>query len=131
MSETEVYETPRSLAELQGLPADRLLVMLGGASALVFGLLVFVFEAVEGRAFAGTARFGTGGVVLSFVLCLMFGLLLVHAMALMARKPAEGAVLAFAFSMVLLMFGGVGGMIGGLLGVVGGAFALIRHVKLT
>lgn len=125
------YDAPQAWHDLQSLSAERLLVLLGGASALVFGLLVFVMEVAQGRAFEATSAFGPGGVVLAFVLTLLFGLLLLHAVSLMGRTRGEGAVLAFAFSIVLLMFGGAGGAIGGLLGIVGAAFALVKNVKLT
>lgn len=125
------YSAPVAWHDLQALPAERLLVLLGGAGALVFGLLVFVMEVAQGRAFDATRAFGPGGVVLALILNVLFGLLLLHAVTLMSRTPAEGAVLAFAFSIVLLMFGGAGGAIGGILGIVGAAFALVKNVKLA
>lgn len=122
-------EKTSAFGEIGTLAGDRLLVLLAGATALLFGLLAFVLAAADGQAFAPTAGFGTGGMVLTLVLTLFFGMLLLHAMVVMGRKPVEGAVLALAFSLVLLIFGGVAGMVGGILGLIGGSLALVRNAK--
>lgn len=113
------------------MPADRLLVLLGGAAAAVFGLLVFVLAATDGTAFDRTPTFGSGGAVVALVIALLFGMLLLHAAVVMGARPGEGAALAFAFSLILLVFGGAGGMIGGILGIVGAGFALARNLRFT
>jgi hypothetical protein len=127
----DAYTRERAAAwpDLDALGAERLLVLVGGASALLFGLLTFVLAAVDGRAFAFSQPFGTGGAVITLVLTLFFGVLLLHAMVTMARKPVEGSVLALAFALVLLIFGGMAGMVGGILGLVGGAMGLLRNGK--
>lgn len=125
----EAYEQSTPWSNLESLGAARLLVLVGGVSALLFGVLTFVLAAVDGRAFAYQLPFGTGGAVVSLILTLFFGVLLLHAMVSMARKPVEGAVLALAFGLVLLVFGGMAGMVGGILGLCGGALGLVRHGK--
>lgn len=122
-------EAPTALAEARSLPADRLLVLLGGASAMVFGLLAFALVAADGRVLAAAGLFGTGGHVLQLVVALAFGLLLLHALTEMARRPLEGAVMALAFGAVLVVFGGPGGMLGGLLALGGAGLAVARRVR--
>lgn len=109
---------------------DRLLVVLAGLSAIAFGVLLFVLQ-LTGEAFprALTGFTSFGGSIFTFAVALVFGLLLLLAFTKMGPQPAEGSVVALAFAIVLLVFGGTAGMVGGILGLVGSVFGLIRNVK--
>ncbi|HEX2022096.1 MAG TPA: hypothetical protein VHH36_05240 [Candidatus Thermoplasmatota archaeon] len=120
--------------QVERMGADRLLVVLGGVSALAFGSLALVLHLVgEGYAWARTfSGFTTlGGVVFTFALTLVFGFFLLLAYTQMERKPAEGAILALAFSIVLLVFGSTPGVIAGLLALVGSLVGIVRNLRFT
>jgi hypothetical protein len=70
-----------------------------------------------------------GGAVFGFAVALVFGLALLLAAARMAQKGAEGGILALAFSVVLLAFGGMPGLIAGIVGLIGALTALVRNLK--
>lgn len=132
----DAYTTPAAeptwRAELMRLAPDRLLVLLGGVSALLFGALTVLLQALDLVDLRGPAGFtSTGGVVLAFVVSLAFGLALLLAFVTMEQRPAEGAILALAFSVVLLAFGNIPGIIAGILALVGSLVGLLRHVKWT
>lgn len=122
-------EPPSPLQEARDLPADRLLVLLGGAGSVLFGMLSFVLAMSEGRAFSPQGPFGSGGQVMALAVALTFGILLLHALSTMTRRPTEGATLALAFGIVLVIFGGAGGMLGGVLAIGGAGLALARHIQ--
>lgn len=117
--------------QLSRLGPDRLLVVLGGLAALVFGTLVLVLHLAGESGLRPADGFTTrGGAVFAFAVALAFGALLLLAFAMMEARPTEGAILALAFSVVLLAFGSVPGLIGGILGLVGSVVGLMKHVKL-
>lgn len=118
------------LLRFHALPPERLLLALAGSSALAFGLLAFLLQLSEpGEAPPVSGFGGIGGLVFSFAVTVCFGLLLLLATALDARRPAEAGVLGLAFSLVLLLFGGKAGIIAGVLGVAGSLLAFARHVR--
>lgn len=121
-------------AQLERLGADRLLVLLAGVCAIAFGLLALVLHLVgEGYAWARAASGFTtlGGVIFTFALTLVFGFFLLAAFRLMEARAAEGAVVALAFSVVLLAFGSTPGVIAGLLGLVGSLVGIVRNLRFT
>lgn len=121
------HPTIVGLRDLDGLPIERLLVLLGGIATLVFGMLAFVFALADGGRGVVADAAVRGSAVLAFLLATVFGVLLLYAFSRMG-KP-EGAVLAFAFSLVLLVAGGLGGLVGGILGLTGAGLVLLRHVR--
>lgn len=114
-------------------PPDRLLTLLAGVSAIGFGaltlILYFMGESIPRVYYNGYTLLG--GIVFGFAISLVFGLSLLLAFASMEKRPAEGAILGLAFSVVLLAFGGMAGLIAGILGLVGALVGVVRHMKLV
>lgn len=133
----ESYDAPpqtaseRDRVDLSRLGADRLLTLFGGLSAIAFGTLAFILHLIgEGsewaRSFTGLST--VGGVIFTFALTIVFGLFLVLAFMKMESRPAEGAILGLAFSIVLLAFGSTPGVIAGILGLVGALVGIVRNL---
>jgi nucleoside permease NupC len=59
----------------------------------------------------------------------VFGLALLLSFSVMAARPAEGAILALAFSVVLLAFGALPGLIAGIIGLVGALTGIVRNLR--
>lgn len=127
-----VPETPSWSLRLERFSAERLLVLLGGASALAFGSLSLLLSLL-GEGYAATPLGFTrlGGSLFAFVLTLVFGLFLLLAYGMMERRPGDGSVMAIAFSVVLLAFGGAAGTIGGLVGLVGALVGVVRNLRIS
>ena len=134
----EPYEAPpqaatreRTSVDLTKLGSDRLLTLLGGLCAIGFGTLALVLHLVgEGsewaRSFTGFTSLG--GVIFTFALTLVFGIFLLLAFMKMESRPAEGAILGLAFSIVLLAFGSTPGVIAGIMGLVGSLVGVVRNL---
>lgn len=125
-------EPERSSFDLASLPVERLLVVIGGLCAIGFGTLALVLDLrgeVTTTSFVGFTSMG--GAVFSFAIALVFGLGLLLAFAKMGRQPAEGAILALAFSVVLLAFGALSGLIAGIVSLVGALTGLVRNLRFT
>jgi hypothetical protein len=117
---------------LHRLGTDRLLVLLAGACAIGFGTLAALLELAGGRVGPSGFAAATGAAaVFAYAVALVFGAFLLLAFGAMRAKPTEGAVLALAFSLVLIFFAGLAGTIAGLLGLVGSLLGLLKNVKLT
>lgn len=117
------------LAGLSHLAVDRLLILLAAVCAIGFGILAFFLQ-------TGNPSFGpffstSGNAVFTFAITLVFGVFLLVGFGIMAAKPSEGALVALAFSIVLLFFGGIAGTIAGILGLVGGLTGVLRGLKLV
>lgn len=117
--------------DLSHLGPDRLLVLFAGASAIGFGGLALVLhvmgESVPRSSVSGFSDLG--GAVFGFSIACVFGFGLLLAYNSMARKPAEGSVLALAFSIVLLAFGALPGLIAGIVGLVGALTGIVRNMR--
>lgn len=126
-------ETPTRTIDLAKLGPDRLLVLFAGVSAIGFGglalLLYLMGESYPRVAFGGYTELG--GVVFSFALALVFGLALLLSFSTMATRPAEGAILALAFSVVLLAFGALPGLIAGIIGLVGALVGIVKNLRFS
>lgn len=123
-------ETPAKF-DMSKLGPDRMLVLFGGACAIGFGALALVLY-MMGESFprSGVAGFSElGSAVFGFSIACVFGFGLLLAYNSMGRKPAEGAVLALAFSIVLLAFGALPGLIAGIVGLVGALTGIVRNMQ--
>ena len=117
--------------DLTKLGADRLLILFAGISAIGFGSLALVLYFM-GESFPSAGLMGysaLGGAVFSFAIALAFGLALLLSFGTMAARPAEGAILALAFSVVLLAFGALPGLIAGIVGLVGALTGIVRNLR--
>ena len=120
-----------SVLDLSKLGADRMLVLFAGIAAIGFGSLALVLYFM-GETFPSTGLLGysaLGGAVFSFAVSLAFGLALLLSFGTMGARPAEGAILALAFSVVLLAFGALPGLIAGIVGLVGALTGIVRNMK--
>lgn len=118
--------------DVRALPPDRLLVLVAGICAVAFGVLAFILY-FAGETYPRTAWgfSALGGAVFSFAVALAFGLGMLLAFSQMAHRPAEGAILALAFSVVLLAFGALPGLIAGVVGLVGSLVGIVRNMKFS
>ena len=125
-------ETERgTIFDLSKLGADRMLVLFAGIAAIGFGSLALVLYFM-GEAFPSAGLMGytaLGGAVFSFAVALAFGLALLLSFGTMAARPAEGSILALAFSVVLLAFGALPGLIAGIVGLVGALTGIVRNLR--
>lgn len=126
-------EEPRtgSVLDLSKLGADRMLVLFGGIAAIGFGALALVLYFM-GESFPTAGLLGysaLGGAIFSFAVSLAFGLALLLSFGTMGTRPAEGSILALAFSVVLLAFGALPGLIAGIVGLVGALTGLVRNLR--
>ncbi|HUR69074.1 MAG TPA: hypothetical protein VM370_07490 [Candidatus Thermoplasmatota archaeon] len=114
---------------LEKLPPARLLVLLAGASALVLGALVFVLQLAMGPLEGPLGFYGRTAVIVTLVVNLAFGALLLYSYLGMHARPIDWAILVLAFSLVLLVMGGLAGAIAGILGLVAGISVFVRAGK--
>ena len=117
--------------DLSKLGADRMLVLFAGVAAIGFGSLALVLYFM-GESFPAAGLLGysaLGGAVFSFAVTLAFGLALLLSFSTMGARPAEGAILALAFSVVLLAFGALPGLISGIVGLVGALTGVVRNLR--
>lgn len=132
MTDTVIDDDTAPGFDIARLGADRLLTLFGGISAIGFGALALVLvlmdQTVPGPAFAGGYTL-VGGAIFSFAVSTVFGLALLMAYTTMMRRPAEGAILGLAFSVILLAFGSTPGLIGGIVGLVGSLVGIVRNMK--
>lgn len=132
MAINQSFEEPTTsqTIDITRFSPDRLLTLLAAICALGFGtlslVLYFMGESVPGVVIGYTVM---GSVVFSFAIALVFGVSLLLAFSAMDKRPAEGAILGLAFSIVLLAFGALPGLIAGILGLVGALVGLVRNVK--
>lgn len=131
---TEDYDAHAGTAtifDLSAMGPDRLLVLFGGIAAIGFGALALVLqimgETVPRATVVGFSALGSA--VFGFAVAAVFGLGLLLAYSSMARKPAEGSILALAFSIVLLAFGALPGLIAGIVGLIGALTGIVRNMK--
>lgn len=126
----ETQEKANAL-DLSSLGPDRLLVLFSGACAIGFGALALVLYIMdETLPRMGITGFSAlGGAVFNFAVAAVFGLGMLLAYNSMGRKPAEGSILALAFSIVLLAFGALPGLIAGIVGLVGALTGIVRNMK--
>lgn len=117
--ETGPISSLRAAAASQ--PAHDVLMRVGGWAAIVLSVVHILDEALRGRAFP---EYGWPSPMLSLALGLGFGFLLAECGR---RGQREGAILALAFSAVLVVFTDSPAMIGGFLGILGAALALGRQ----
>lgn len=120
-----------TIFDLSKLGADRLLVLFAGVAAIGFGSLALVLYFM-GESFPSAGLMGysaLGGAVFSFAVALAFGLALLLSFGTMATRAAEGAILALAFSVVLLAFGALPGLIAGIVGLVGALTGIVRNLR--
>lgn len=125
-------ENESVVAGLAKMSPERLLVLFAGVAAIAFGGLSLVLSLMGEpypRAIVGYTLLG--GAIFGFVIALAFGLALLLAFAQMGVKPAEGSILALAFSVVLLAFGALPGLIAGILGLVGALTGIVRHLSFS
>ncbi|HVM44955.1 MAG TPA: hypothetical protein VM582_03375 [Candidatus Thermoplasmatota archaeon] len=130
----DAFETETAgatLLDLTRLGPDRLLVLFAGISAIGFGALALVLY-LMGEAYPRVSLTGysaLGGAVFSFAVAAVFGLALLLSFGTMAARPAEGAILALAFSVVLLAFGALPGLIAGIVGLIGALTGIVRNLR--
>lgn len=125
--------TRASTIDISRLGPDRLLVLFASASALGFGALALVLYSV-GETFPRSNITGfspLGSAVFGFAIAIVFGLGLLLAYNSMGHKPAEGSIIALAFSIVLLAFGALPGLIAGIVGLVGALTGIVRNMRFT
>jgi hypothetical protein len=117
---------------LERLGTDRLLVLLAAICALGFGTLTILLQLTGSNVgLPGFPLASNAAAVFAYVVALVFGVFLLLAFANMRTKPTEGAILALAFSIVLVFFAGLAGTIAGILGLVGSLLGLLRNLRLT
>lgn len=120
--------SPFGMDILEKVPPARLLALLGGGCAVLLGLLMFLFQMASGPLEGPLGLYGRTPVVMMLIINLVFGGLLLAAAAGMAHaaREREWGVLVIAFSLVLLVLGGIAGAAGGILGIVAGVFVFAR-----
>lgn len=111
---------------LDRVPPARLLLLLAGASALVLGVLMFVLQLVSGPRIGPLGTFGTSAVWMMLIINLVFGALLLYGYLGMEHRESDWALLALAFSLVLLILGGIAGAVAGILGLVASGSVFVR-----
>ena len=129
MEETS-YANPLKMDLLEKVPPARLLALLGGSCAVVLGLLMFAFQMASGPLDGPLGLYGKTPVVMMLLVNLIFGALLLLAYAGMAARERDWAVLVIAFSLVLIVLGGIAGAAGGILGLVAGIFVFARSHRM-
>lgn len=121
-------ESP-SWDRVRSLPAERLLATLAGACALGFGVLAFVLDLVDGGKNGPFGFGGASGAILTLAIVGVFGLLVLAWGMRSTGAPREWSVTVAAFSLVLLIFGGIAGAIGGILGLVAAGTVFVRELR--
>jgi hypothetical protein len=114
---------------LEKVPPARLLVLLAGASALVLGIVVFILQLAKGPLEGPLGLYGFTPVLVMLLVNLVFGGLLLYSYLGMHAKTIDWAVLVLAFSLVLLVMGGLAGAIAGILGLVAGVSVFVRAAR--
>lgn len=128
MDETSSYSTasPLRVDILEKVPPARLLALLGGSCAVVLGVLMFAFQMASGPLDGPLGLYGKTPVVMMLLVNLLFGAMLLVAYTQMASRERDWAVLVIAFSLVLIVLGGIAGAAGGILGLVSGVFVFAQ-----
>jgi hypothetical protein len=101
-------------------PPHEVLFQLGGALAILLGIVVFVVQLTQG---ASGNLFA--GVLVAFLVDLILGAVLVATGVVVRKNVANGAILGGAISLVLAVFGGNAGLVGGVLGIIGAVVAFL------
>ena len=115
-------EVPRSLDEIERLPAYSALIVVGGLVAIGLGVLVFILNILDlPRNFA----VHLGQLIVSMV----FGFLLLWIYTQIKQNPQTSYILGIVFSIVLF-FGNLGGVIGGVMGLIGSLILLLKTERL-
>ncbi|MFO7990702.1 MAG: hypothetical protein R6U61_00215 [Thermoplasmata archaeon] len=120
-----VETSPRSISDLEELSLHSTLLFLGAYLSIIMGFLHFIFF------------FSTDYSLFSFIHLLVnviFGALLLFVTVHLVEKDSQTykylkmVVLATAFSIVLIFFGGLVGAISGFLALLGALIALGNHL---
>lgn len=101
-------------------PPHEFLFQLGGALAIILGLVVFGIQLSQGASGDRLA-----GVVVAFLVNLILGAVLVATRNVVQKNAANGAILGGAIGLVLALFGGTAGVVGGVLGIIGAVVAFL------
>ena len=128
MDEPSPYasRTGTSFAFVENVPVARLLALLAGASALVLGVIMFFMQMASGPLEGPLGFFGRSAVIMMLIINAVFGAFLLAAYAGWRGKEKEWSVLVLAFSLVLLVLGGIGGAVAGILGLVAAVYAFVH-----
>ena len=110
---------PISATVLATKPPYELLIMLGGALAILLSAVAFAIRWIE------VIPSGTMNAVMrTFVLTLVLGGVLVVAGAIARRNVWNGAIIAVVVSIVMIVYSGQEGTIGGIVGLIGSGIAV-------
>ena len=95
-----------------------LLIVLGGALAVLLSVVAFVIRWMEG------VPLGELNTILrTFVLTVVLGGVLVAAGAIVRKNLMNGAIMAVVIAIILIVYGGQEGTIGGVVGLIGAGLA--------
>lgn len=114
---------------LEKVPPARLLVLLAGSCGVALGLIVFLLQLANGPLQGPLGLYGTTPVFVMLLVNLLFGGLLLYSYLGMQARPIDWAILVLAFSLVLLVLGGLGGAVAGILGLVAGVSVFARAAR--
>lgn len=98
-----------------------LLIILGGALAIILAALTFAVQWLENPTFGGNLN----SVLRTFVLTLVLGGALVVAGVITRKNVTNGAIVAVVVCVVLIIYGEDPGKIGGFIGLIGAAIAAV------
>jgi hypothetical protein len=115
-------EVPRSLDELENLPAYSALIVVGGICAIGLGVLIFIFNLID---LPRNLAVHIG----QLIVCLVFGFMLLWVFTQIRKNPQTSYILGIVFS-IILFFGNLGGIIGGILGIIGSLLLLLKTERL-
>ena len=118
---TQSYETAgrAAMAELAEKQPHELLLLLGGALAVLLSVLLYVIDWAQGGIAANQLSSATTVLVVDVVL----GAALGASPAIGRKNLMNGAIVAGVVSIILLAFGGLPGTIGGVIGLLGAILA--------
>lgn len=118
--------TENRLQLLENVPAARLLALLAGAASVVLGVLMFIFQMASGPLEGPLGLYGRTPVIMMLIINALFGAFLLVAYMGWREREKEWAVLVLAFSLVLLVLGGIAGAVAGILGLVAAVSVVAR-----
>lgn len=118
---TQNYNTGRISATIlaQKQPYE-MLIILGGALAVILSAVAFVIRWMEGLPLSEM-----NPVLRTFVLTLVLGGALVVAGVITRKNLMNGSIMAVVLSIVLIVYGGQEGTIGGFVGLIGAGVAAV------
>ncbi len=99
-------------------PPHEFLFQLGGALAILLGLVAFGVQWSQGIAGNRLA-----GLVVVLLVDLILGAVLAFSVIVVRKNVVNGAILGGAIGLVLALFGGIAGVVGGILGILGAIVA--------